>query len=118
MNPHRTDDDKMETVIKKGLLVFFTSLGIVVGGSVIGGISAFFVRERPIETIYTLAQELKLWAIVAAMGGTFATFESLDKGLFHGEFRMLIKQLLYILFSLIGAQIGEFLVKSVGDGKV
>lgn len=108
----------METVIKKSTLVFFTAMGIVIGGSVIGGISSLLLGERPIETIYTLAQELKLWAIITAIGGTFATFESLDKGLFHGEIRMLIKQIIYILVSLMGAQLGEILVKSIGDAKL
>lgn len=94
----------------KSILIFFTALGIILGASLLGSLAAVLIKEPPMSTMLKLAREIKIWAIVAAIGGTFSTFEIIESGLFKGEVRPLIKQLLYIFIAIAGTQAGYYLV--------
>jgi predicted membrane protein len=100
----------MEVFIHKSVLIFFSAMGIILGASFLGSFAAVLVKEPPIGTMLKLAQEMKIWAIVAAIGGTFSTFEIFQSGLFQGEFRPVIKQILYIFCALAGTQVGYHLL--------
>ena len=84
----------MYSEIVKGLLLpFFTALGVIIGGSFIGGLAALFYPESPFYRMQTLAGDVKLWAIVVVIGGTFPTLRALDSGLFGGEAIHLVRQM-------------------------
>lgn len=100
----------METFLNKSVLIYFTALGIILGASMIGSFAAILVKDPPIGTMLKLAKEIKIWAIVAAIGGTFSTFEVFESGLFQGELRPVIKQIIYILCALAGTQTGYYLL--------
>lgn len=102
----------------KSIFIFFTAMGIILGASLLGSFAAVLLKEPPMSTMLKLAREIKIWAIVAAIGGTFSTFEIIESGLFKGEVRQLIKQLLYIFFAIIGTQAGYYLIFILaGKGK-
>jgi hypothetical protein len=105
------------TFEQKMVIIFFTALGVVLGASLIGSASAIFVKQPPATTMVRLAEEIKIWAIVAAIGGTFTTIEVLESGLFEGEFRAVVKQLFYVLSGFGGAQVGYFLILYLAGGK-
>ncbi len=105
------------TFEQKMVIIFFTALGVVLGASIIGAASAVLVRQPPATTMLRLAGEIKIWAIVAAIGGTFTAIEVLESGIFEGEFRAVIKQLLYVLSGFAGAQVGYFLILYLTGGK-
>lgn len=108
----------METFIHKSILIFFTALGIILGSSLLGCFAAILVKDPPVGTMLKLAQEIKIWAIVAAIGGTFSTFEIFESGLFQGELKPVIKQLIYIFCALAGTQSGYYLLLILsGEGK-
>lgn len=108
----------METFPNKVFLIFFTSLGIMLGASLVGSLAAVFCGEPPVGTMFKLAREIKIWAIVAAIGGTFSTFEILESGLFQGEMRAVIKQIVYITSALGGTQLGYYLLLLLsGEGQ-
>lgn len=108
----------METFLHKSILILFTSLGIILGASLLGSLAAVLVSEPPIGTMLKLAREIKIWAIVAAIGGTFSTFEVFESGLFQGQFRPVFKQIIYILCALTGTQAGYYLLMVLaGKGK-
>lgn len=107
----------METFWQKFLLIFFTALGVVLGAALVGSLAAGFTGQPPVKTMTTLAQDIKIWAIVAAIGGTFTTLEVLELGLFQGEILALIKQLLYLMAGFTGAQVGHFLIISMAGGR-
>ncbi len=108
----------MEAFVHKSILIFFTALGIILGSSLLGSFAAILVKDPPIGTMLKLAQEIKIWAIVAAIGGTFSTFEVFETGLFQGELRPVIKQLIYIFCALAGAQAGYYLLLVISkEGK-
>ncbi|HHT63176.1 MAG TPA: hypothetical protein GXZ75_05780 [Clostridia bacterium] len=100
----------MDLFYQKLLLIFFTSLGVLLGASLIGSISAVLVGYPPVEVLIRIAREIKIWAIVAAIGGTFSTIEILQLGIFEGEFRALAKQLFYILSAFVGAHMGYLII--------
>ncbi|MBC7257182.1 MAG: hypothetical protein H5U01_09010 [Clostridia bacterium] len=101
----------METFAQRLVLVFFTALGVVLGAALAGSLAALFTFQPPVKTMTRLASEIKIWAIVAAIGGTFTMLEVLQGGLFEGEFRAVVKQLFYLAAALLGAQAGHGLIR-------
>src|ERR1700730_15023528 len=89
---------------------YFISLGVLMGGALIGGLGAFFTEQPPLTVVYRLADSLRIWAIIAAIGGTFDTVYSFERGIFHGETKDIVKQILLILSALAGAQTGGSLI--------
>ncbi len=89
---------------------YFIALGVVLGGSLIGGIASFLTGQPPLTTVYRLSSALRIWAIVAAIGGTFDTVYSLERGLLNADTRDIFKQFLLILSALGGAQTGSLLI--------
>lgn len=100
----------METFNQKILLIFFTSLGVVLGASLVGSLAALLGGAAPVKTMLKLAYDIKIWAIVAAIGGTFTTIEILELGIFEGELRAVVKQLLYLVSAFLGAQAGYLII--------
>lgn len=89
---------------------FFIALGVLLGGSIIGGLSAFLTGNPPLTEIYRLSNSLRIWAIVAAIGGTFDTVYNFERGLMQGETDYLIKQIFLILSAFGGAQTGSIII--------
>jgi hypothetical protein len=89
---------------------YFIALGVLLGGSIIGGIAAFLTGQPLLFSVSRLSSVLRIWAIVAAIGGTFDAVYSFERGIFDGETRDIVKQLLLILAALGGAQTGALLI--------
>ena len=53
-----------------------------------------------------IAGSVKIWAIAIALGGTFSSFEIIEKGIFRGEVKTIVKQALCVLMAVIGANAG------------
>lgn len=90
---------------------FFVAFGVVIGGAIIGGIGAFLVGKPPLDAIWTLAGNLKIWAIVAAIGGTFDTITNLEKGFLYGGPDEIAKQVIVIVSAMTGAHTGTILIQ-------
>lgn len=99
--------------MERFLLIFFTAMGVVLGASLVGSLAAVLTWNMPVKTMTRLAADIKIWAIVAAIGGTFTTLEILQMGLFEGELRAVVKQLLYLVSAFLGAQTGYFIICSL-----
>lgn len=102
---------------QKLVLVFFTACGVMLGAALLGSLGAALVREPPVSVMLRIAQEIKIWAIAAAIGGTFSTFEVFESGLFRGEVIAVARQLCYVLSSLAGAQFGYFMILALAGGQ-
>lgn len=107
----------MDSFENKLVLIFFTALGTMLGSVLVGSLAAVLVREPPVAVMLKLARDMKIWAIAAAIGGTFSTFEIFESGLFSGEVRAVIKQILYIVCALAGTQAGFYLILALCEGK-
>ena len=85
---------------------YFIALGVLLGGALIGGIGAFITGEAPLTEVFKMANRLKIWALVAAIGGTFDAFYSFERGIFEGQTKDIFKQFLLIISAMGGAQTG------------
>lgn len=97
------------------LLAFFTAFGVVIGGAVIGSLATLLTTGSPLHTMYTLAQSVKVWAVVVAMGGTFPAIRALESGL-GGEFLVLVRQVGTILAGFSGAYCGYWIITLIAGG--
>jgi hypothetical protein len=89
---------------------YFIALGVILGGALIGGIAAFLTGQPPLTTVYRLSTDLRIWAIVAAIGGTFDAVYNFERGILNAETRDLFKQILVIISALGGAQTGALII--------
>ncbi|MFW6029193.1 MAG: YtrH family sporulation protein [Halanaerobiales bacterium] len=96
----------MFNLIGSVLYNFLIAFGMIVGACLFAGIGAIVNNQPPLKTMLDIAGGVKIWAIAAAIGGTFSSFEILESGLFKGDMKSLVKQALYILAAILGANIG------------
>jgi hypothetical protein len=82
---------------------FFVSFGVVLGASVFAGISAILTGHPPLKAMSGIAGSIKIWAMAIALGDTFSSYKIIEKGLLHGEFRSIIRQAVYVVMALLGA---------------
>lgn len=100
------------------ILDFFVAMGIVVGGSVVGALGAVLTHRPPMTAMLQLADQLKIWALVAALGGTMDTLKLIDNGVLAWQFRTALKQFCFLCSAFLGCNVGFYLIKwLVGDIK-
>ncbi len=92
---------------------FCISFGVVIGASIFSGIGAIITGHPPLRSMINLSSSIKVWAMAIALGGTFSSFEVIDKGLFEGEIKTILKQIIYIFAALLGANAGYTLIKLI-----
>ncbi|MFC4022552.1 YtrH family sporulation protein [Oceanobacillus longus] len=89
---------------------FFIALGVIIGGSFIGSMGDFATGDAPLTSMGRIADRLRIWAIVAAIGGTFDAIANFEKGLFEGSTIDLFKQALLILSAMGGVKVGIIII--------
>lgn len=94
------------------LIPFFTSMGIVLGGSIVGSLSVLGTAS-PLHQMHVLARSIKIWAVVIAMGGTFPAVRAIESGIWSGEAGILLRQLAILIASFLGAQAAYWMVQSL-----
>lgn len=91
------------------ILTWFVAYGIVIGGSVVGGIGAFLTEKAPLLAMKDLAAQLKIWGLVGALGGTFDSFLQIEK-ILSLNFSPVIYQLILIIAAFLGAHAGTICI--------
>lgn len=89
---------------------FFIAFGVVIGGTIIGSIGSFLTGDAPMSAMNRIAQSLKIWAIVAAIGGTFDAIENFRLGFLEGSTMDLFKQFMFIIAAMIGVKTAILLI--------
>lgn len=92
---------------------FFIAFGVVIGASLFNGVGALITGAPPFKSMVDIARSTKIWAVAVALGGTFSSFDVIDKGLFAGDFKALVRQAIYVLMALLGANIGYSLIRLI-----
>ncbi|NMA65234.1 MAG: sporulation protein [Clostridiaceae bacterium] len=92
---------------------FLIAFGVVLGASIFAGIGAVITDNPPLKTMLDLAGSIKIWAMAVALGDTFSSFAVIEKGLFKGEFRSIIKQAISVLTAIFGANTGYYFIKLI-----
>jgi hypothetical protein len=103
----------MAQFITKLALEFFIAFGIVLGGSLMGGISAVIFLESPSNTMERIAGNIKIWAMVAAVGGTIDPLRLIETHFLDGYLSPAIKQILFFISAFIGAHLGFLLIQLI-----
>lgn len=89
---------------------YFIAFGVMLGGSLIGGLAAFITGEPLLTEIAKIASRVRIWAIIAAIGGTFDTVYSFERGFLEGGTRDIFKQFLLILSAMGGAKTASLII--------
>lgn len=93
-----------ERLIVSMIHVFFIAFGVMVGGAFIGSLGSLITGEAPYTSMVRIAKGLRIWAIVAAIGGTFDTIARFEKGIFDGSTFDLFKQIMVIVAAMGGVK--------------
>ncbi|CAI8954727.1 hypothetical protein KOY_02202 [Bacillus cereus VDM021] len=110
--------DVRQTFFSLLITTYFIAFGVMLGGSLIGGIGAFLVGKPALTAINQFAENLRIWALVAAIGGTFDTFYSFERTFFEGATKDIVKQILLIFFATGGMQTGLIIIKWITQDHV
>ncbi len=99
-----------ETFFHELFKCYFIAFGVLIGGSLIGGLAAFAVNQPLLTSVEIISESLRIWAIIAAIGGTFDTLYSFEKGFLNGETKELFKQFLFILSAMGGTYTAKAII--------
>lgn len=100
------------------IIDFFVAFGVVLGGCLLGGLGAFLIGEPPISFMTTLAGKIKIWAVVAAIGGSVDTLSAIERGFLGGAPGEIIKPILFIISAFLGAHVAFLLIRWFAEGGV
>lgn len=107
----------MDRFLPTLVLTFCVALGVNLGGSFLGALGAMLTHRPPLRTMLELAGELKIWALVAALGGTFGVIKVVEAGLFGKNMLDLAKQFCVIGSAFLGAHLGYLIIMSLGANR-
>ncbi|WP_077615527.1 YtrH family sporulation protein [Caenibacillus caldisaponilyticus] len=100
----------LKTFSTMAIMNFFIAFGVLIGGSLVGGIGAFLVSKPPLYAMNDLAGKLKIWGVVAAIGGSVDTLAELQKGFLEGALGEVIKHVLLIASAMLGAHAATIII--------
>lgn len=106
----------MDVFITKAAFCFFIAFGIVMGGTLLAGLGSVFLMYPPKEKMMQVASNLKIWALVAALGGTIDPIRVIESHIAAGFFSPAVHQIGYILFAFLGAHMGTELIQWMNRG--
>lgn len=101
----------MGEFLSKAILDFCIALGVVIGGSLLGGIASVITMQPPADTMRQIADHIKIWAIVVAVGGTIDPLRVIEANFLDGNLNPVFRQLMFILVSFMGAHLGTELIQ-------
>jgi len=93
------------------------SCGVILGGTLVGSLGSVFLGQSPGHSMLELAGKLKIWALVASLGGTFDTIRVIEAGFLGWQMGTIAKQVLLIFSAFLGAHAGYLLILYLTGGK-
>lgn len=106
----------MSYFLSKAGLDFFVAFGVVVGGSMLAGLGSVFMLLPPATTMIDTAARLKIWAIVAAIGGSIDPVRVIESNIAQGQLSPAAQQICFIIIAFLGAHLGTELVRLICKG--
>lgn len=111
-------DYGMREFLTKLFTDFSIAFGVVLGASLLGGMAAVMTMQPPTFTMKTIAENMKIWAVVAAVGGTIDPFRVIETNFLVSQYSTAIQQILYIVSAFFGAYMGTKLIQWVCNGGI
>jgi hypothetical protein len=89
------------------IMDFFVSMGMVVGGALLGGLAAVLTHSlSPLQIMVKLADQLKIWALVSTLGGTMDTLRVIESGVLNARLHPVGRQFALLVSAFLGSQVG------------
>ncbi len=88
---------------------------MILGGTLLGSVSATIFGYGPLRVMAQLAKDLKIWAAVAAIGGSFDSLQALETGILEGQLRLVVKQLGFMVSAFAGAHTGYLIIVALSN---
>lgn len=107
---------RMATLLSQLIVNFFVAFGVVLGGSLLGGIASVLTLQPPSVQMMTLAEKMKIWATVVAVGGSIDPLRYIESQFAEGQISLAGRQILVIVFAFAGAQLGNSLIQLICRG--
>jgi phage-related protein len=101
----------MNPLYSKLYFSFFIAFGVVLGGALLAGVGSVFLWTPPKDKMIEVANSLKIWALVAAVGGTIDPIRVIESNMAEGHLSVAFQQISYILFAFLGAHMGTELIQ-------
>jgi hypothetical protein len=101
------------------ILNYFVAFGVILGGCMLGGLGAFVSGQPPMYWMgQVFAEKLKIWAVVAAIGGTIDTLSAIEREFFSGSHGEILKHFLFIFSAFLGAHSGAKMIQWLIEGRI
>ena len=101
----------MVLFLSNATLDFFIAFGVVIGGSLLASVGSVLVSWPAAPTMLEIADRLKIWAIVVAIGGTIDPVRVIEANVLDGHLSPAVQQILYIVFAFLGAHMANELIR-------
>jgi len=101
----------MNEIYSRAAFCFFIAFGVVMGGALLAGLASVFLWTPPRVEMLKVASHLKIWALVAAVGGTIDPIRVIESNVVEGNLSLAIRQIGFILFAFLGAHMGTELIQ-------
>lgn len=99
------------------LLTYFSvAFGVVIGASILSGMISMLTLQPPSYAIQETAEKMKIWAVVASIGGTIDPFREMEVNFIESQYSGVIKQILFIISAFMGAYLGAKLMDWLAMG--
>jgi hypothetical protein len=107
----------MSPYITSLVMYYCISFGVIMGGCLLSGVGAVFTFQSPTEQMLGVAHHIKIWAIVAAIGGTIDPIRYIENQVAEGHIYTAMKQILLIIVAFLGAQSGNTIIQMMCKAK-
>lgn len=97
---------------------FMVAFGVVLGACLLAGIAAVMTLKPPAIVMKEYALNIKIWAVIAAIGGTIDPFRSIESKFLDGQLSPAIQDIIIIVTAFLGAQMGAKLILLISGGSV
>ena len=112
------NDKLLGTYLAQLITHFMVAFGIVLGACLLAGITAVITLKPPAQVMNEYALNIKIWAVIAAVGGTIDPFRSIESKFLDGQLSPAIQDILVIVTAFLGAQAGVKLILLIGGSGV
>ena len=106
----------MGTFLTQAIQNFLVAFGMVVGACLLSGIGAVLTLQPPTLMMKSMAENIKFWALIAAVGGTIDPFRAIESHFIEGQLSPAFQQILFIISAFMGAHLGEKLIQWLCSG--
>lgn len=99
--------------LSKAIQDFFVAFGVVFGASLLAGMASIATMQPPgpAETMRQLAENVKIWAVVVAVGGSIDPIRFIESSVSAGYISPAVKQILLIVCAFLGAHSATELIR-------